>query len=401
MKIKDIAVREIFDSRGNPTVEVELITKNGKHRASVPAGKSRGKNEAFVLAPAAVIRRALPVARRALRGKSFLSLSAFDWALRKLDGTKKKSRLGGNFMLGLSVAAARALAAERGEEAWRTLRREFFPGVGQKKTAPMIFSNLVNGGAHASNGLDVQEYMAVVRPERGMNEAIKKLIGLYEVLGKTLKKGPGVLPIGDEAGYATHFANNFAPIALLGKLIRKQKLSGNFRLALDVAATSFRHGAGYRFDGKTVSADKLGSIYHGWLKREPFVLSIEDPFAETDLAGFRNFSGPKNAEKCTALVVGDDLTTTNPKFIEKYGKEGLVTGVIIKPNQIGTVSEACAAIAAARRHKMFVIISHRSGETEDAFLVELARAANADAVKIGAPARERMVKFNELVRLYG
>ena len=396
MKIKDIAVRKIFDSRGNPTVEIELITKNGKHRASVPAGKSRGKNEAFVLAPALVIRRALPVVRRALRGKSFLSLSAFDWALRKLDGTKKKSRLGGNFMLGLSVAAARALAAERGEEAWRTLRREFFPGVGQKKNVPMIFSNLMNGGAHAADGLDIQEYMVVVEPGRNIVSAIGKLIGLYGDLEKALHHKLGVLPIGDEAGYAVPFRNDFAPIALLGKLIRKKKLSGQFRIALDAAATSFHVGHGYRFDKKTISAKALGHAYQSWLKREPLLCSIEDPFAEGDLAAFHAFHV---AKRC--LVVGDDLTTTNPKFIEKYGAGGLVTGVIIKPNQIGTVSEACAAIAAARRHKMFVIISHRSGETEDAFLVELARAANADAVKIGAPARERMVKFNELIRLYG
>lgn len=395
MKIHDITVRKIFDSRGEPTIEVSLKAGGRWFSASVPSGKSRGSREARVLSFADAA-RALARTRRVILKKEFLSIRALDNALIRLDSTKYKSRLGGNLMLGISIAFVRARAAAEHKELWQILRKEFFPGNAKAK-APLIFANVINGGAHADNNLDIQEYMVVARGG-SVGSRVENLIDLYHRLGEVLKKRnfSHPVPIGDEGGYSLDFKNNFEPIAVLENMIRARGLRGSFALALDAAATGFFAQGSYALGGKKLTRTRLAGEYARYFKKSKLLFSIEDPFAEHDAVGFSLI----RKKMPRAWVIGDDLTVTNPADIQKYAEREAINVIIVKPNQIGTVSEASDAILTARKYGVKTIISHRSGETEDAFLIHLAKASAADGVKIGAPARERMVKYNELIRIY-
>ena len=395
MKIQDITVRKIFDSRGEPTIEVSLKLGNRWFSASVPSGKSRGSREAKVF-PFSEAVRVLARIRRAILKKDFSSIRALDNVLIRLDGTAKKSRLGGNLMLGISVAFARARAAAENKEVWQILRKEFFSGNSKTKI-PLIFANVINGGAHADNNLDIQEYMVVARGG-SVRARVENLIDFYNRLGAILrKKNSGRrVPVGDEGGYSLDFKNNFEPIAVLENLVRARGLAKNFSLALDAAATGFYARGLYAFGGKKLTSARLAGEYARYFGKSKLLFSIEDPFAEKDAAGFSLI----HKKMPGAWVVGDDLTVTNSSEIKKYAEQNAINAVIIKPNQIGTVSEAADAILAAKQCGLKTIISHRSGETEDAFIIHLAKASGADGVKIGAPTRERMIKYNELMRLY-
>lgn len=398
MKIKRIRVRQIFDSRGEPTIEVCVAdAKGGEFCADVPSGKSRGSNEAVVLPYEKVKRVNDVLLARKMAGKTFKSVRSVDETLVALDGTFNKRKLGGDLALGVSVACARALAHERGESVWRLVRREFFKDQ-RHETLPLVFSNLINGGAHSANTLDIQEYMIVMRVRKPLAASIEKLIRFDRELGAVLKKKYRIqnLATGDEEGYSLNFRNNEEPIKILASLIAKMKLTKEFSIGLDVAASSFYKRGAYVFEGKPVRTNALLQKYLRYLKSTPLLFSLEDPFSEKDYAGFSALM----AKTKGTWVVGDDLTTTNQAAIERSTREGLINAVIIKPNQIGTVTETCGAIRSARKNGVRFIVSHRSGETEDAFIIHLARAANADGVKIGAPAKERMLKFNELVRVY-
>jgi len=398
MIITSLSMRQIFDSRGEPTIEITATCDGISARASVPSGKSRGRSEVSVFSIAEAY-NALPRVSKYIIGYQFDSVRAVDERMNAADGTSDKSKLGGNVMLGVSMAVSRLFAEHSGNSHWSTMRGEFFPETKDGKN-PIIFSNLINGGAHAKNNLEIQEYMAVIRTENSYEESISRLITLYRHLGESLaraKGSSGRAPIGDEGGYAFDFRDNFEPIEFLSEHIQGDGMSGFCSIGIDVAASSFFEEGKYVFDGIARSGEELLNIYAEYFKKEKLLCTIEDPFAESDPEMFSALSRVIDSK----WVVGDDLTVTNPLFIKKYGEARSINGVIIKPNQIGTVSEACDAIRAARAHGMKVIISHRSGETEDPFIIELAKAAAADAVKIGAPTKERMVKFNELIRLYG
>lgn len=399
MKIKDIAIRQIFDSRGEATIEVELISDEGRSfAAQIPSGKSRGTNEAYVLpfrkAQEAVVRKV----RKGLMGRNFAGSRALDRKLLALDGTPNKRNIGGNVMLGVSVAAARMFADGAHHDVWEYIREEFFPERGTRPVQPFIFSNLINGGAHACNNLSIQEYMVVVRPSYPLHKNILTLIKFYRDLGEYLKKRYRLknLPIGDEGGYSLDFRSNFEPIAIFDSLIRKYRLGRSFGIGLDAAATNFYQSGKYFIDNKLVSREALASIFSGYFRRSPLLASIEDPFSENDEEGFQMLRGrlPKS------LIVGDDLTTTESSLIQRFAGENAISGVIIKPNQIGTITETCEAVRTAHNNGIKTIISHRSGETEDNFIVHLARASGAYGLKIGAPVRERIFKFNELLRVY-
>lgn len=396
MKIRDITARKIFDSRGEPTIEVALNAGNRWFSASVPSGKSRGSREAAVFSFSEVV-RALARIRRVILKKDFSSIRALDNALIRLDGTKNKSRLGGNLMLGISVAFARASAAAENKEVWQILWKEFFPGNAKTKT-PLIFANVINGGAHADNNLDIQEYMVVAKAGASICTRVESIIDFYNRLGAVLKKKNSgcQVPVGDEGGYSLDFKSNFEPIAILENLIRSRDLTSILALALDAAATGFYARGLYALGGKKLTSARLAGEYVSYFRRSKLLFSIEDPFAERDAAGFSLL----RKKMPRVWVVGDDLTVTNSSRIRTYAERGAINAVIIKPNQIGTVSEACDAILAARQYGLKTIISHRSGETEDTFIIHLAKASMADGVKIGAPARERIVKYNELLRLY-
>jgi enolase len=395
MKINDIKIFKIFDSRSQATIEITLHTDKGVFRGAVPSGKSTGKREAKVFAFAEA-KKSVEKIRKAIEEKDFSSIVEFDGFLRELDGTKDKSVLGGNVMLAASIAFARARAAEKGVSLWLLLRREFFPHA-KESWRPTIFSNVINGGAHAESGLAIQEYMIVLRPGKSASDDVELLCTLYLALGDVFRKKLKTknIPIGDEAGYSVKFADNFEPIKTLEKLLKDEKVGKRASIALDAAATNFGNAKkGYTFDGETLSTEKLVDLYTDWFKKSKLLCSIEDPFAEDDTNGFISLQ-KKIKEK---WVVGDDLTTTNPESI--HALHGAIHGVIIKSNQIGTVSESCEAMITAQKDGVKTIVSHRSGETEDNFLISLAKAGNADGVKIGAPAHERMLKFNKLIRLY-
>ena len=394
--IEKIGIRKIFDSRGEPTVECAITTDRGSFRASVPSGKSKGARET-VSVDFAAAERSTETLRKILAGKSFSSVREFDEVLRAADGTPDKSKLGGNVMLGFSMAFSRARAEEKGISLWLLLRREFFSDT-EDGRKPSIFANLINGGAHAASGLDIQEYMLVVRPGERYAEDIALASDIYHSLGEVLKKKTKskALPLGDESGYAVPLADNFLPIALLEKEIASRKLGKKCSIALDCAASSFYRKKAYMFGGKALSSKELLGVYVDYFKKCKYLCAIEDPFAENDEEGFSALVSKVGGK----WVVGDDLTTTSAKRIRQMAGKKAISAVIIKPNQIGTVSEACDAIAEAKAGKIKTIVSHRSGETEDAFIISLARAGGVDGVKIGAPAHERISKFNELIRVY-
>lgn len=400
MKIRDIIVKSIFDSRGEKTIEVGLKDENNNlFSAQIPSGKSRGKNEAAVLGYASAQKVVRSILEKKIIGRDFNYIRELDNFLISLDNTKNKSKIGGNLILGISIAFSRMIAFMCGKELWEVLSDEFFGGrASDESKKPLIFSNLINGGEHANNNLDIQEYMVVVGGSKSVSLRVKKLISFYKKLGDILKTKNKLknIVIGDEGGYAINFKNNFEPINILEKLIYKNGLEKEFFLGLDAAANSFYGKGGYSFGGRKVNTEELRKIYSDYFKKSKLLHLIEDPFAETDKDEFKKLKNSK-ADK---IVVGDDLTVTNPFLIEKYAKTGLINGVIIKPNQIGTVTESCEAMLAAKENKIKTIVSHRSGETKDNFIIHLAKAGGAYGVKIGAPVRERILKFDELIRIY-
>jgi enolase len=397
MKIQHIVCRKIFDSRGEETIEIELKTQKGVFRASVPSGKSKSKAEAVVFDYLKAT-RSVAYLNRCLTGKRFSSQEVLDSALLRLDPTARKTKLAGNVTLGISAAASRAFAAEKRLELWQALHKEFFPA---RRTAqfPLIFSNLINAGLHApESGLNIQEYLAIFGGDGPMALRVQKLVRLYRVLGNTLRRMQKTQPLalGDEAGYVARFRNNFMPILVLEHTIKRLQFTSSCRIGIDTAASAFASGRAYQFDGRRISCERLAAVYQDWIKRVPLLFSFEDPFAEHDIEGFRVF----RLIAGNSWVIGDDLTATNPRMIIRASRLGLINAVIIKPNQIGTITETCRAIQAACDENLRIIVSHRSGETEDNFIIHLAKACGADGVKIGAPARERMAKFNELIRIY-
>ncbi|TSA45088.1 phosphopyruvate hydratase [bacterium] len=399
MKIKDIEVKEILDSRGEPTIEVNVTGEDGKSAsAQIPSGKSRGKNEAVVLKPAEAKHVLEKIVKPNIADRNFESIGELDAFLITLDGTDNKEKLGGNLILGISIAFARLTARAQKKELWQVLNEEFFGGE-INQTKPLIFSNLINGGAHAKNNLDIQEYMVVVKTHSSYKESIRDLKDFYGKLGDILKNKfrLGRLMLGDEGGYSLEFTNNFEPIEVLAEAIKENDFRKIFSIALDCAADTFYEAGIYNFGGHRMTTAEMVKIYRGYFEVTPLLMSIEDPFAEDDHWGFKELKAILKDK----LMVGDDLTTTNPITINEDSKRKLINGVIIKPNQIGTVTETCEAIKTAHVNGLKTILSHRSGEVEDPFVIHFAKAGGAYGVKIGAPVESRMSMFYELERLYG
>ena len=396
MRIEEIKLREIYTSNAARTLEVEMFSGGQPFRAQIPAGESRGSGEAKALTPEEAAESWAKL-RPQLLGLDFRSVSELDQLLLHADGTPDKSKFGGNVILGVSLAGARALASEEKKELWQSLAEEFFPG-GTKEAPPRIYANFVEGGAHAQSGLALQEYLVISDREGPLAEKIALMIELYRKTGGAI--GPrlagSVLPLGVEGGYAVNWRDDLEPLSMLEQLISDTKAAAGFRLGLDAAASNFFRNGRYRIGGGERSAEELAEVYAGYFGRVPALVAIEDPFAENDPASFAALR-VKFPDK---LIIGDDLTTTNPFLIEQYAGQGAMNGVIIKANQIGTVSETCKALALSKKLGLARIVSHRGEETGDAFLVHLAKASGAEGVKIGAPIRERILKYNELLRLY-
>lgn len=399
MKITHIRALQVLDSRGTPTIEAQLESESGNRASySVPAGASRGDHEAVELRDGGKsfggngVLKAIELINHELgpdlRARTFSTQNEFDGYLRTIDPSPTKSHLGGNTTLALSAAFAHLQAIDAGVPLWR-----FFQSFTQASPAfPRIFANLVNGGKHAP-GLDIQEFMMAPKTTRP-SDSVAQVYDFHARLQQELFKrfGNSAKLVGDEGGMAPHGATTQAVLDILTEL---REHSPACDLALDVAASSFFDAGYYQFEGQKLSSEAWQDTILA-LAREHHVASIEDPFAETDLEAFSRLAG----EHPEFIVVGDDVTVTDPTRIASLAADGSITGVIIKPNQIGTITETIEAITAAQQHDLFTIISHRSGETNDTLIIDLAYGMAADGVKIGAPRRgERVAKYNRLLEI--
>ncbi len=405
ISIEKIIAEEIFDSRGNPTLKVSVSAGGAEGSFSVPSGASTGIHEALELRDSdenyrngkgvfKAIDNVNAIIAPAIVGKDASNQKAIDEILIALDGTENKSKLGSNALIGASIACAKAAAKASGKETFEYLRT--LKEIKHSRPAPYLYMNLINGGKHAENNLAFQEYHIVPITD-DVSESIQ--IGL--IIQKTLKEiileklDEDSISIGDEGGFAPKINDIRLPLQFLKEAIGKNNLSGKVRLALDVAASSFYESGSYEVGGKKISKDDLMNIYNSLIE-EFDLISIEDPFYEED---FESFNELKESHK-NMLVVGDDLTVTNPARLKEAMGKGSVNAMIIKPNQIGTLSETLETMRLARENGVELIVSHRSGETMDNFIADLSYAFGCFGLKSGAPQKEeRAVKYERLANI--
>ncbi|MFI2840415.1 phosphopyruvate hydratase [Mycolicibacterium sp. PDY-3] len=402
--IEQVGAREILDSRGNPTVEVEVALIDGTvARAAVPSGASTGEHEAVELRDGGprylgkgvekAVEAVLDEIAPAVIGLSADDQRLVDQALLDLDGTPDKSRLGANAILGLSLAVARAAAESAGLPLFR------YVGGPNAHILPVPMMNIINGGAHADTGVDVQEFMIAPIGAPTFKESLRWGAEVYHSLKSVLKKQGLSTGLGDEGGFAPDLPGTKAALDLIATAIEGAglKLGTDVALALDVAATEFHtEGKGYAFEQETRTAAQMADFYAGLLDAYPLV-SIEDPLSEDDWDGW--------VELTTAIgdrvqLVGDDLFVTNPERLEEGIEKGAANALLVKVNQIGTLTETLDAVALAHNSGYRTMMSHRSGETEDTTIADLAVAVGSGQIKTGAPARsERVAKYNQLLRI--
>ncbi|WP_319454569.1 MULTISPECIES: phosphopyruvate hydratase [unclassified Mycobacterium] len=402
--IEQVAAREILDSRGNPTVEVEVALSDGSAaRAAVPSGASTGEHEAVELRDGGeryggkgvekAVNAVLDEIAPAVIGYSADDQRLVDQALLDLDGTPDKSRLGANAILGVSLAVARAAA----DSAELPLFR--YVGGPNAHILPVPMMNILNGGAHADTGVDVQEFMVAPIGAPTFREALRWGAEVYHALKAVLKKQGLATGLGDEGGFAPDVAGTKAALDLISSAIETTgfKLGTDVALALDVAATEFyTDGTGYAFEKETRSAEQMGAFYAELLDAYPLV-SIEDPLSEDDWDGWIALT---TAIGDRVQIVGDDLFVTNPERLLEGIEKGAANALLVKVNQIGTLTETLDAVSLAHGAGYKTMMSHRSGETEDTTIADLAVAVGSGQIKTGAPARsERVAKYNQLLRI--
>lgn len=405
MKIESVLARQIFDSRGMPTVEAEVRLEGGYTGMGIaPSGASTGSNEAHELrddkkeymgrgvlnAVSAVENEIAP----RLKGMHADDQGAIDRMMIDLDGTPERARLGGNALIAVSMAVADAAAKRAGLPLYRWL------GGIQAAELPCPMMNVINGGAHAGNNIDIQEFMLVPEGAEDFHQAMKMGVECYHALRKLLRDDGLNTAVGDEGGFAPDLKSDEQALEYLVQAIEKAgyRPGEDVSLALDAAAGEWRTLEDYYLPKRdqNFSQQELKARYDDLTRRFP-IISIEDPFGEEDFDVFREITREIGDD---IMIVGDDLFTTNPLRLEKGIHLGAANALLVKPNQVGTVSETLEAIAIARRAGYSVILSHRSGETESTFIADLAVAVNADFIKSGAPARsERMAKYNRLLRI--
>ena len=406
MKIQRVHAREVLDSRGQPTVEVEVTLKNGViGRATVPSGASTGEHEAVELRDGGKRFLGKGVARAVenvnqkimsrIRGKEAKDQLAIDRIMIELDGTDAKSKLGANAILGVSLAVAHAQARAEGLSLFRYL------GGSQGKTLPVPMLNVINGGAHADNNLDVQEFMIVPYGVKSFAEALRAAAEIFHTLKKVLHDRSYATGVGDEGGFAPRVKSNAEAIELLLEAIAKAgyKAGSQVALALDVASSEFFDDGKYVFkksDGRSRSRDEMVRLYEEWVRQYPIV-SIEDGFAEDDWEGWRMMTQALGKK---VQLVGDDIFVTNKARLKQGIDLGVANSILVKVNQIGTLTETLETMALAKQAGYTTVMSHRSGETEDVTIADLAVATNAGQIKTGAPCRgERTAKYNQLLRI--
>jgi enolase len=405
-EIVEINAREILDSRGNPTIEVDVKLRGGAlGRAAVPSGKSTGVHEALELRDGdpkryggkgvlnAVANVNVTIAKK-LKGADAAKQSAIDGVLIELDGTPNKSKLGANATLGVSLAAAYAAAAANGVPLYRYLNQD-------AHVMPVPQMNVVNGGEHADSNVDMQEFMIVPAGAPNMAEAIRMGSEVFHALAAVLKKRGHSTNVGDEGGFAPNLKSNEEPIEVILEAIAKAgyRPGVDVWIALDPASSEFYDDGKYVFargDKSARSAEQMVEFYAAWLKKYPIV-SLEDPLAEDDWAGWKILTRELGAK---TQIVGDDIFVTNPKFLKRGIDEHIANSILIKLNQIGTLTETLATIEMARAAGYSSVISHRSGETEDTTIADLVVATGAGQIKTGSMSRsERIAKYNRLLRI--
>ncbi|HEX6728636.1 MAG TPA: phosphopyruvate hydratase [Pyrinomonadaceae bacterium] len=405
--IEHVLAREILDSRGNPTVEAEVVLADGViGRAAVPSGASTGEHEAVELRDGdknryggkgvlKAVRNIREVIAPAIEEYDALDQVEIDNALLELDGTETKSKLGANALLAVSLATARAAATYLEIPLYRYL------GGPNARTLPVPMMNIINGGAHADNNVDFQEFMVVPVGVDSFSEALRMGAEIFHQLKAVLKKKSYATSVGDEGGFAPNLSSNEEAIETILEAIARAGFNtgSDCLLALDPAASEFYDGKFYVFkksDKRKLTSEEMVSFWQSWCERYP-IISIEDGMAENDWNGWKLLT-ETIGEK--VQLVGDDLFVTNTSFLQKGIDLGVANSILIKVNQIGTLTETLACIELAQKNRRTAVISHRSGETEDPFIADLAVATNAGQIKTGSLSRtDRIAKYNQLLRI--
>ncbi len=405
--IEQVWAREIMDSRGNPTIEAEVVLEDGTMgRAAVPSGASTGENEAVELRDGdghrylgkgvlQAVENVNGAISDELQGLDALDQTLVDETMIGLDGTENKSKLGANAMLAVSLANARAAAAALEMPLYRYL------GGANAKTLPVPMMNILNGGAHADNNVDFQEFMVMPVGAENFAEALRTGAEIFHTLKGVLKSRGYSTSVGDEGGFAPNLKSNDEAVETILEAIEKAgyKAGENVMLALDPASSEFYKDGKYIFkksDNRELSSEEMAAYWADWCSKYP-IISIEDGMAENDWDGWKNLNG-KVGDK--VQLVGDDLFVTNVRFLQRGIEEKAANSILIKVNQIGTLTETLDAIELAKTNNMTAVISHRSGETEDNFIADLAVATNAGQIKTGSLCRsDRIAKYNQLLRI--
>ncbi|WP_067849009.1 phosphopyruvate hydratase [Alicyclobacillus mali (ex Roth et al. 2021)] len=405
-EIFDVHAREVLDSRGNPTVEVEVELESGaKGRAIVPSGASTGAHEAVELRDGdkgryqgkgvlKAVKNVNEIITPEIIGEDALDQIAIDNLLISLDGTPNKGKLGANAILAVSIAVAKAAAAELGLPLYRYL------GGTYAHTLPTPMMNILNGGKHADNTVDIQEFMVVPHGAPTFREALRMGAEIFHSLKKVLADKGLSTTVGDEGGFAPNLKTNEEAIQVIVEAIEKAgyKPGEQASIALDIASTELYKDGQYHFEGEGVtrSADELIHYYEGLLSKYP-ILSIEDGLAEDDWDGWKNLTAALGGK---VQLVGDDLFVTNVERLKMGIDRGVGNSILVKVNQIGTLTETFAAVELAKKNRYTAIISHRSGESEDTTIADIAVALNTGQIKTGAPSRtDRVAKYNQLLRI--
>jgi enolase len=404
IQIDSIHAREVLDSRGKPTVEVEVLTEEGDiARAIVPSGASTGKFEALELRDGdkdryngkgviTAVKNVNEIIAPELEGMNVHEQILIDNIMQALDGTENKSKLGANAILGVSMAVAKAACCNLQIPLY-----QYLGGI-TARTLPVPMMNILNGGRHADNNINIQEFMIIPVNVESFSERLRMCSETYWHLKKLLRESGLGTGVGDEGGFAPNLKSDEEALKLIVQAIEEAGFKDNFKLGLDVAASEMYEDGKYKFwkSGNEKSSDEMVEYYQKLIEEYP-IISIEDGLSEEDWDGWKKLTQTLGNK---VQLVGDDLFTTNTTRLMKGINEGVANAILIKPNQIGTVTETISAIRTAQKYGYKVVVSHRSGETEDTFISDLAVGLNAGQIKSGAPTRgERIAKYNQLLRI--
>jgi len=405
VKITNVSARQVLDSRGNPTVEAQLEIGKFVGSSIVPSGASTGIHEALELrdglkayAGKGVLHAVNNIKKKIapkILGKNFVNGESFDQFLIELDGTVNKSRLGENAILALSMAFRRAMAERDGVGLFQNIADEF---GNSKLTIPVPFSNVINGGVHAGNELEMQEFMIAPIKAKSFSDGTRIVAETYHALKKIIQKkyGKNATNVGDEGGFAPPVSTAKQALNLLMKAIKETGYEKELAIAMDPASSEFYNAKSKTYLTKKLSPDKLQAEYEKLIANYPIV-SLEDPFEQDDFGAWKKFT-KKNGKKLQ--IVGDDLTVTNPTRVGFSIDQKLCNALLLKTNQIGSITESLAAASIAKKAKWNIMVSHRSGETEDPFIADLTVGLGVGQIKLGAPCRsDRVSKYNQLLRI--